>query len=262
MVHDLQHIKKSLPAERQTSSDAPASLPDSPTSPICQKCNDIGFVYPLKDEKIDWSRIVPCVCQAERIQQEARARMLKYCELPEHSEDLTFATFDTGNYPTLKNGLRAAKALLPGSDKLRWLTLTGGRDLGKTHLAVAVCREWIARGTPAKYVFVPILLDWLRESFDKPDAFLADRMRILSEVPLLVLDDLGVENSTPWAKERLITIIDSRYVNHRSLMVATNKDIEDLPGDDEGRIASRLKRFVPGKMILMEAPEYFERRSK
>ena len=211
---------------------------------------------------MDWSRSVPCECQRERMERETRERLLKYCELPSHSEDKTLKSFDPGNYPTLKAALRASQDIAVGEDKIKWLTLSGGRDLGKSHLAIAVCREWLSRGQPAKYVFVPALLDWLREVMDKPADQLAARMRILCQVPLLVMDDLGVQRPTEWAMERLITIIDYRYENWLSLMVTTNKAVDDLPGDDEGRIGSRLKRFVPGTVISMKGPEYITRRPK
>jgi DNA replication protein DnaC len=187
---------------------------------------------------------------------------MRYCELPRLSEDKTLASYDPGTYPTLKLALRTCKALAAGSDKIKWLTLSGGRDLGKSHLAIAVCREWLSRGQPAKLVFVPALLDWLREVMDKPADQLADRMRILCQVPLLVMDDLGVQRPTDWAKERLITIVDYRYQNALPLMVTTNNSVEALPGDDDGRIGSRLKRFVPGTVIAMVGPEYITRRPK
>jgi len=77
---------------------------------------------------------------------------------------------------------------------------------------------------------------------------------------LLVLDDLGVQRPTEWAMERLMTIINHRYENGLPLMATKNKSVESLPGDDEGRIGSRLKRFVPGKVVVMEGPEYITRR--
>jgi DNA replication protein DnaC len=231
-------------------------------TPTCQTCNDIGFVYARHAGLIDRSRVEPCACQAERIEAETRQRLLKHCELPFGSDDKTLETFDTGGYETLKSALRAATALAEGSPSIKWLTLSGGRDLGKTHLAIAVCRGWLGRGVPAKYVFVPDLLDWLRDAFDQPGVSLSSRMEVLRDVPLLVLDDLGVQKPTEWAMERLMTVINYRCENHLPLMVTTNKSIENLPGDENGRIGSRLKRFVPGKVIVMEGPEYVTRRKK
>ncbi|MDD5510639.1 MAG: ATP-binding protein [Dehalococcoidales bacterium] len=233
-----------------------------PSNSICPKCSGHGFVYQLKDGKIDYSHIVPCECQAERIAREKKEWLMQYCELPGHSDDKTLDSYIPGNHPTLKQALNAAKALASGSEKIKWLTLSGTKDLGKSHLAIAVCRQWIEHGHPAKYVFVPSLLDWLRECMNNKDLNLAGRMKVLCEVPLLVMDDLGAQNPTPWAQERLITIINYRYENWLPLMVTTNKSVDKLPGDDEGRIGSRLKRFVPGTVIAMEGPEYRTRRGK
>lgn len=196
-----------------------------------------------------------------------RLRLLKYCELPEGSENLTLETFRPGNSPSLKEAHHWSKALAEESDSIKWLTLSGGRDLGKTHLAQGVCRRWLESGKPAKFVFVPDLLDWLRESFERqklgdPGLSLSARMKILHEVPLLVLDDLGTQKPTEWAMERLMTIINHRYENHLPLMVTTNKPVDNLPGDDEGRIGSRLMRFLPGRVVVLEAPEYRKRRGK
>lgn len=201
------------------------------------------------------------------MREEKRLRLLKYCELPDDSENLTLETFRPGNYPTLKEAHQCAKALAEESESIKWLSLSGGRDLGKTHLAVGICRRWLAQGKPAKYILVPSLLDWLKESFDRqklgePGLSLSARMKILCEIPLLVLDDLGAQRPTEWAMERLMILMDHRYVNHLPLMVTTNKAVDALPGDDEGRIGSRLMRFVPGRVVVLEAPEYRTRRGK
>jgi DNA replication protein DnaC len=231
-------------------------------TPTCQMCNDLGVVYPWVDGKIDFSRTVPCKCQEERVKREVQERLMKYCDLPAHSEDKTFENYKPGNFPSLKLALQTSKVLAAGADKIRWLTLSGGRDRGKSHLAIAVCREWLKRDQPAKYVFVPSLLDWLRDAMNNKELNLNQRMKILCEVPLLVMDDLGVQKPTEWAMERLTTIINYRYENWLPLMVTTNKSVDNLPGDDEGRIGSRLKRFVPGTVIVMEGPEYITRRNK
>lgn len=230
--------------------------------PKCPLCQDFGSVHPLNDDgKPDYSRVIPCTCQTERIKEARRLRLLKFCELPDGSENETLETFRPGNYPSLKEALHWSKALAEGSDSIKWLTLSGGTNRGKSHLSKAVCRRWLESGKPAKYIPVPELLDWLKESFElqklgEPGLSFFTRMKILCEVPLLVMDDLGTQVPTAWAMERLMTIINHRYENHLPLMVTTNKAVDNLPGDDEGRIGSRLLRFVPGRVILLEAPEY------
>ena len=91
-----------------------------------------------------------------------KERMLRYCNLPADTEDMTFEGFRTS--PSLQEAFEAAKALATGD--IRWLTLMSKVDRGKTHLAVAICRDRLARGEPAKYMYVPLLLDELRSGYN------------------------------------------------------------------------------------------------
>ena len=177
--------------------------------------------------------------------------MLRYCSLPVDTEDMTFAGFLTS--PVLQEAFDAAKAVAAGN--LRWLTLISKVDRGKTHLAVAICRERIVRGEAAKYTYVPLLLDELRAGFN--DDSYRVRMQQFLDVPLLVLDDLGMTRKpSDWAMEKLNTIIDYRYINGKELVVTMNCPINAIPGDDEGRIGSRLQRVRNGKVVAIEAPEF------
>jgi DNA replication protein DnaC len=69
-------------------------------------------------------------------------------------------------------------------------------------------------------------------------------------VPLLVLDDLGVENSTSWVQEKLDTLVDYRLMHGLALVVTTNLTLEELPA----RISSRLERA--GHVIGIKGEPY------
>lgn len=47
-----------------------------------------------------------------------------------------------------------------------------------------------------------------------------------------------------------------RSVNDLPLVVTTNKELKNLPGDDEHRIGSRLLRFPASRHVVIESPEY------
>lgn len=195
------------------------------------------------------------------MKKERKNWLLKYCELPVATEKLTFEKFDgTGS---LKEAYRSALEVADPNSKLKWLTLMAKKDRGKTHLAIAICRKWLEQGEPAKYVFVPLMLDELRRGYNREGEESYDKqLETLMNVPLLVLDDLGAQQPTAWAMEKLITIIDYRYIRGFNLVVTTNKPLGKLPGDDEGRIASRLQRFELGKIVVIDAIEYRLRRKK
>ena len=131
-------------------------------------------------------------------------------------------------------------------------------DRGKTHLAIAICRHWLARGKVARYIYVPLLLEELRRGYNprKEDDSYDRKLDFLLNVPLLVLDDLGVEYDTPWAQEKLNIIVDYRCVNGLSLVATTNKRMTAIKKEDAlaPRIASRLQRY--GQVVVLTAGEY------
>lgn len=232
---------------------------------VCPICNGAGWIHPRREDgSVDYATTVGCECMREEREHERQHLLLKYCELPFGSEKLTFDTFDVDKrWPSLAEAKKVALELAEETIDIRWLTLLGEVDCGKTHLAIAICRKWLERDKPARYVLVPIMLDELRRGYNKEGEQSYDRaLQFLMRVDLLVLDDLGTQVPTPWAMEKLMMIIDYRSVNGLPLVVTTNKKLTQLPGDDEHRIGSRLMRFSAGRMITIDAPEYRTWRKK
>lgn len=189
------------------------------------------------------------------IEDRRRQYLLGICELPEGTEELTFEKFEIvdGTRPAFEAALDLAQG---GVNSLRWLTLVAASDRGKTHLAIAACREWLARGEPALYTYVPDMLRDLRQGFDSDD--FDKRFARYCEVPLLVLDDLGAQYDTRWVQEMLDSIVDHRYVRHHPLMITTNLLADQMPA----RIRSRVQRVPFGKVVTLTAGEYHQRRQK
>lgn len=240
--------------------------PDIVDGFTCATCHDAGFVYPMRDGKPDYTRVVPCPspeCR-EKADADRRQRYLKMCQLPDGSETKTIESFRVS--PGVKEAYDAAVSLANDDGTVKWLTLTGRVDHGKTHLLIAICRRWLERGMAARYAFVPLLLDELRAGFElKGEHSYKAQFDFFCKVPLLALDDLGTESTTPWVQEKLDTIIDYRYVNNLPLIVTTNRPLSSddprVPVVSE-RIASRLKRFRPGRVVVLGGPEYRLRRVK
>lgn len=221
---------------------------------VCPICKGAGFVHPRRDgdNKIDYSRVVPCQCIRAKLAEEKRKRMLRMCELPLKAQSWTFENFEV--LPGLEEAYEAALELAEERADSNWLTLMGGTDKGKSHLLAAICHRWLDKGKPARYAYVPRLFDELRRGFrEAGDGSYEARWDFFLNIPLLALDDLGTENRTPWVQERLDTIIDSRLTSGLALVVTTNLPMEDLPF----RIRSRLSR--EGRVVYIAAPEYHTR---
>jgi DNA replication protein DnaC len=175
-------------------------------------------------------------------------------------DDMTFETFDTRKKLTTEerpNLERALEFSMSYAERPEgWLLLTGPYGSGKTHLAAAIAHHQQARGTDVMFVTVPDLLDYLRLTFNPNAPVTFDqRFQMVRNSPFLVLDDLGMEGSSSWAKEKLFQIIDHRYVTRRPTVMTTGKRPDEL----DARIQSRIKDKRRCTIFAITAPDYASR---
>jgi DNA replication protein DnaC len=247
-------------ANTQTSSstESPRSNPNLPGDPDCPICGGVGHMrqdLPITDP--NFGKLVMCSCLARKAHTGAQSRLLRLSNL-EALKDKTFDSFlpeglvgaDSKEVSSLEMAYRFAQQY---AQELRgWFLLMGGYGSGKTHLAAAIANAAIERGVETLFLTVPDLLDWLRYSYDAPDTSFEQRFEEIRNVPLLILDDLGTQNATPWAEEKLFQIINYRYVQRQPTVVTTNLDLVEI----DGRISSRLLDPQLVDKIMITAPDY------
>ena len=158
---------------------------------------------------------------------------------------------------TLDEAFQAARAY---SEKPEgWLLLQGPYGSGKTHLAAAIANYRESQGYPVMFVVVPDLLDHLRATFSPESTVSYDqRFEEVRAAPLLVLDDLGTQATTPWVREKLYQLFNHRYNAALPTVITTADDEAHL----DPRLLSRLmdRRLVTVRVIT--APAYRGGRSR
>jgi DNA replication protein DnaC len=179
-------------------------------------------------------------------------------------QEMTFDTFDTRRKLTPDERTNLEKALSLAreyAEKPRgWLVFMGKYGSGKTHLAAAIAHRQQEMGTNVTFVTVPDLLDYLRLTYSPSAPVSFDqRFQLVRSTPLLVLDDMGTENATPWAKEKLFQILDHRYVSRLPTVITTAKAVQEL----DARVASRLADVrLCHIFALWSVPDYSSRISR
>jgi DNA replication protein DnaC len=220
----------------------------------CPICKGARVVYPrLPDGKTDYGRVVPCTCVSQEKAGEKEDRLRKYSNLgslKRFTFENLMAEGRSSNKRSQEQFNMAYKAAREfASRPSGWLVLGGPSGSGKTHLAAAIVNERIKLGEPAFYITTPDLLDRIRASFSTDaDMSYSEFFESVKSAPLLVLDDLGVQSSTAFAKEKLDQFITSRFNSGLPTVVVVAAPVEQL--DD--RIRTRLTDQSISNLIILE----------
>ncbi|MGQ9552596.1 MAG: ATP-binding protein [Anaerolineae bacterium] len=205
----------------------------------------------------NYGKVYPCQCQVGPLA-ERRAQRLKQLSNLGRLAEHTFASFNPDGVALNeadRRNLRVAydTACAFANEPKGWLLLTGTFGCGKTHLAAAIANRVIEREKAVLFVVVPDLLDHLRATFGPRSPVAYDqRFEEVRTAPCLILDDLGAQNTTPWALEKLYQILNFRYNNRLPTVITTNADLEDL----DPRLRSRLTDALLVKHVAISAPDY------
>jgi DNA replication protein DnaC len=229
--------------------------------PNCPQCGGVGYVrYDVPVEHEKFGKLESCVCRAKDVALSARSRLFAMSNL-ERLGNLTFENFNV-------SGNEKAKFMTPQEieslhqafevceefvlSHAGWLLLEGGYGCGKTHLAAAIANKAVGRGVPTLFITVPDLLDSLRFAFNDPETTFEQRFAEIRNADLLVLDDFGTQNATPWAQEKIFQIMNFRYINKLPTVVTTNLMLDAF----EGRVRSRLQDAEFVRHLKISAPDY------
>jgi len=157
--------------------------------------------------------------------------------------DRTFASFDTRKNegltaPDLKSLDEAFRVAREFAERPQgWLVFMGPYGCGKTHLAAAIGNFRADLGDPPTFVGVPDLLDYLRAAFSPTSNTSLDRrFEEVKTANLLILDDLGTQSMTPWAREKLYQLFNYRYFAELPTVITTADRMEEI----DSRLRSRI----------------------
>lgn len=136
------------------------------------------------------------------------------------------------------------------------LTLLGIHGTGKSFLAGCIARDILGNGGTVAYEYVPRLLENLRNAAGSQDSE-GDRVSTIMDrcrgAQLLVLDDLGRENTSDFAVASITSLVQDRMDRGRRLVVTTNLAHDQLAKKHDGAyapIASRLFAVNSGEAAV------------
>ena len=221
-------------------------------------CGGAGFV--VRNVPVghpDFERLITCRCRRAVLDESYRAELYRLSNIGQLFR-MTFETFkpegvalDKPGQANLRLAYERARAFAWKPDG--WLVILGNYGCGKTHLAAAIANLRLQSGFPVLFVVVPDLLDHLRATFaPHSDVQYDEQFEKVRTAPLLILDDLGTESSTPWAQEKLFQILNYRYSARLPTVITSNRQLETI----DGRLRSRMVDPDLSIIVTITAPDF------
>ncbi len=227
-------------------------VPHSTTLQPCPICKGAGYLradVPFGHPNFG----KPIACECKEAERKAKRRQ----QLQEMSDlgafyDKSFRNFNV-RVPGIQEAYNCACEF--AQDPNGWLLLIGPNGSGKTHLAAAIANKSLEDGALVLFATVPDLLDHLRAAFAPTSNEVYDQLfSRMREAEVLVLDDLGAQQSSPWANEKLFQLLNYRYNSRFPTVITANS--KGLQGIDE-RIRSRLTDSSLVTTVIMDRAKDF-----
>ncbi|MBM31300.1 MAG: hypothetical protein CL764_00410 [Chloroflexi bacterium] len=231
----------------------------------CELCLDLKWIGNEKSVgSLDFGKLIPCQCQKDQISKDREEILSKNItsNLGDISlEKIRTQTFENFDHPNLENdilttSIKSAKSYAENYDG--FFLISGPTGVGKTHLALAIAGNRIKNNLSVYFCFMPNLLDKLRKSFEESDPSLKIDFDDLINSPFLILDDLGSENSSNWASEKIYQIIVNRHNLRLPTVITTRKNEDDQfnYGEYTEAIRSRLNDIKVVSPITIGTSDY------
>ena len=231
------------------------AAPELEEEDVCPSCGGAGFVRrPVRLGHPDFGKAFPCQCTRNEREEERLARLQRYSNMGPLSR-LTFENLsphgrspNPGHQECFAQAVKAAQRF--AQEPSGWLVFVGPSGCGKTHLAAAIANGCIQGGHPVLFMVVPDLLDHLRAAY-RPDSEVGydDLFEMVRSAPVLLLDDLGMQSSTPWAQEKLFQLINHRYSAQMPTVFTTNLELSSF----DPRLQSRLTDAALSQLYYLES---------
>ncbi|WP_215194507.1 ATP-binding protein [Streptococcus parasanguinis] len=226
----------------------------------CKTCHERkdGEVKSLMDMKFIFKN--NCKCDRERFEKQKQREKEQEIERLKRSCFISMSqwayTFDNykgetdKSYTIAKNYVKEYEQMKKENIGLLFCGTVGS---GKTYLACCIANALIEEYMIRVKIrnFAQIINDLQKSGFDLDKN---DYIESLTNVSVLILDDLGIERDTSYAKEQVYNIVNSRYLKQKPTIFTTNLPYEKIQNSDDGveyeRIYSRIiEMCIPIKVM-------------
>jgi DNA replication protein DnaC len=122
------------------------------------------------------------------------------------------------------------------------LYIHGAVGTGKTHLGVGIIKAAFNRNLQGAVVNMSDLLKAVKNSFSDHTSVVTDEVYAKKRF-IVLLDDMGVEHDSEWAREEIYDIINARYEAKLPTIITTNLTPSEITARIGVRSADRIREM-------------------
>ena len=203
----------------------------------CKKCKDLndclnevkGYVYtPIYDSgSINFSYDA-CPKLQKKLKEEEYKKNIDLYDMPKEMQDASFKNVykdDKARVPIIKY-FKEFMEHYNDKEKPKGLYLNGSFGSGKTYLIACLFNEMAKKDVRGILIYYPEFLRSLKASFGTD---FKEKFDEIKKVEMLLLDDIGAENNSSWARDEILgPILQYRMENHLPTFFTSNLTLEEL----------------------------------
>lgn len=232
----------------------------------CPKCKDKGFTL-TKEPDLDAERnptqwpngedklldvMKDCECHKKVLSQ----NLMKSSEITDEFKKMGFGNFVLeGKHPLISAAHSCAINYFKDYDEIKEtrfnsISLLGQPGCGKTHLLTAVANNLIIK-KQVSVLYFPFVEGFndLKDDF----SLLEKKIQRMKRVGVLFIDDLfkGRDRPTQFQVEQMFGVINYRYLNHKPVMVSSEKTVDELCDIDEA-LGTRIYQMSKDYTVVIK----------
>lgn len=193
-----------------------------------------------------------CVCSKQR----QSNHLLKFSEITDEFKNMTFSGFNLEGKPeVIRDAHQCAVNYYKHFDSIKdqrcnSISLLGQPGAGKTHLLTALANNLIIK-KQVSVLYFPFVEGFndLKDNFD----LLEEKLTKMKRIGVLFIDDLfkGRQFPTDFQIEQMFGVINYRYLNHKPIMVSSEKTVDELCDIDEA-LGTRIYQMSKDYTVVIK----------
>ena len=195
--------------------------------------------------------VVPCKYRKEY--EAKNSSLIKTLYLPRKIINASLDEFEANSES--RNKIYKYIVELPNNEEAKGLYLYGTFSTGKTYTLAVIANEYSKIGKESLLIYFPDLVLDLKNALG--DSRFEELVNKLKSIDVLMIDDLGSENITPWVRDEILgPIINYRMMSGLPLYISSNLSPKDLEGhlsiDNSSSSNMKAKRIISRMISLVK----------